>query len=133
MTESTRKGSCLCGAVTFEVAGDLKPMDACHCVQCRKWSGHVLAAADVPRDQLTVRGEDHVRWYQSSHKVRRGFCATCGSSLFFDPLDRDKHDWTGVAMGAFEAPTGTQLAMHIFVAEKGDYYEIADGLPQHEH
>lgn len=29
-----------------------------------------------------------------------------------------------------DAPTSTRLAMHIFVAEKGDYYEIADGLPQ---
>jgi hypothetical protein len=36
-------------------------------------------------------------------------------------------------MGAFDAPTGTRLAMHIFVAEKGDYYDIADGLPQNAH
>jgi hypothetical protein len=35
-------------------------------------------------------------------------------------------------MGAFEGPTGTQLEKHIFVADKGDYYDIADGLPQHE-
>jgi hypothetical protein len=33
-------------------------------------------------------------------------------------------------MGAFDAPTGTKLEMHIFVADKGDYYDIADGLPQ---
>ena len=36
-----------------------------------------------------------------------------------------------VAMGVFDDPTGTHLHMHIFVDEKGDYYEIADGLPQH--
>jgi hypothetical protein len=35
-------------------------------------------------------------------------------------------------MGAFDAPTGTRLAKHIFVADKGDYYGIADGLPQSE-
>jgi hypothetical protein len=50
--------------------------------------------------------------------------------LFFDPPARD---WIGVAMGAFDTPTSTHLAMHIFVAEKGDYYEIADGLPQNQH
>jgi hypothetical protein len=34
-------------------------------------------------------------------------------------------------MGAFDAPTDTGLEMHIFVADKGDYYQISDGLPQH--
>lgn len=124
------KGSCLCGAVTFEVRGDLPPPDACHCTQCRKWSGHVLAGTDVPRDALTIHGGEHVTWYRSSEKVRRGFCSTCGSSLFFDPIDQAKHGWIGVAMGAFDAPTQTKLAVHIFVAEKGDYYDIGDGVPQ---
>ena len=43
------------------------------------------------------------------------------------------YNWIGVLMGAFDAPTGTKLALHIFVAEKGDYYEITDGLPQNEY
>ena len=121
------KGSCLCGAVSFEVVGELPAPDACHCVQCRKHSGHVFASTDVPRAAVTIRGGDALTWFRSSAKVRRGFCATCGSSLFFDPLH---HDWIGIAMGAFDAPTHTRLALHIFVAEKGDYYDIADGLPQ---
>lgn len=126
-------GSCLCGAIKFEVAGDLGAADACHCVQCRKWTGHFLPGAEVPRSALTIRGAENISWYQSSEKVRRGFCSVCGSSLFFDPLDRNKHDWTGVSMGAFDTPTGTKLALHIFVAEKGDYYDIDDGLPQNQH
>lgn len=129
---TTHRGSCLCGDITFEVVGDLPTMDACHCTQCRKFSGHYLAAVDVKRDALTVHNEAGVRWYESSERVRRGFCGRCGSSLFFDPLDRDKHDWTAVAMGAFDGPTNTALAVHIFVSEKGDYYEICDGLPQNE-
>jgi hypothetical protein len=126
------RGSCLCGAVTFEVDGALPGPDACHCTKCRKHSGHYYAGTDVPRSALTIHGEDHVTWYASSEKVRRGFCRTCGSSLFFDPLDREKHAWIGVAMGAFDTPTETKLRIHIFVADKGDYYEIADGLPQNE-
>lgn len=121
------KGSCLCGKVTFSVAGKLKPPDACHCVQCRKSSGHYFASTDVPKAALTITGEENVTWFHSSAKVRRGFCATCGSPLFFDPPARD---WIGIAMGAFDTPTSTHLEMHIFVAEKGDYYEIKDGLPQ---
>jgi len=123
-------GSCLCGAVTFEVTGELHGPDACHCTQCRRQSGHYWASTDVPRADLRVQGADNITWYQSSDKVRRGFCSTCGSVLFWDPLERD---WTGIAMGAFDKPTGTRLAMHIFVADKGDYYDIADGLPQHDH
>ena len=121
------QGSCLCGLVTFEVSGALPPPDACHCSKCRKHSGHFFASTDVKRDRLRVTDADHVRWYQSSEKVRRGFCATCGSSLFFDPLHLD---WIGIAMGAFDGPTDTHLEKHIFVASKGDYYTIADGLPQ---
>lgn len=121
------RGSCLCGAVTFEVAGELPPPDACHCSKCRKHSGHYFASTDVARSAVTIRGEESVRWYRSSEKARRGFCAVCGSSLFWDPLARD---WIGIAMGAFDTPTDTRLGIHIFVADKGDYYEIADGLPQ---
>ncbi len=120
-------GSCLCGAVRFEVDGPLPAPDACHCTICRKVSGHVFASSDVPRARVTIHGGDKVTWYRSSEKVRRGFCATCGSQLFFDPVHTD---WIGIAMGAFERPTDTQLAIHVFVGDKGDYYEIADGVPQ---
>ena len=124
------KGSCLCGAVTFEVSAPLAPADACHCSQCRKQTGHYFASTNVTREALTIRGADKIAWYRSSEKVRRGFCPVCGSVLFWDPLERD---WTSVAMGAIESPTGTRLEMHIHVADKGDYYDIADGLPQHAH
>ena len=126
-------GSCLCGAVTFEVGENLSPVEACHCSQCRKWTGHFLASADVPRSALTVHGSDSVSWFYSSEKARRGFCSKCGTSLFFDPLDKEKHDWIAILMGAFDSPTDTELALHIFVAEKGDYYEITDDLPKNEY
>lgn len=122
-----RNGSCLCGAVSFAVEGELHPPDACHCRACRKSSGHVFASTDVPRERLTVTGAENLTWYRSSERVRRGFCATCGATLFWDPVGRGK---TAVAMGAFDDPTGTQLALHIFTAEKGDYYAITDGLPR---
>ena len=79
---------------------------------------------------VTIHGVENVTWFQSSDKARRGFCLLCGSSLFWDPLHKD---WIGIAMGAFDAPTATKLRIHIHVAEKGDYYEIKDELPQNEH
>lgn len=122
-------GSCLCGAVAFTVDGDLPQPDICHCQKCRKQSGHCFASTDVPKAALTVTGEESLMWFQSSEKIRRGFCGTCGSSLFWEPSHRD---WIAVAMGAFDDRTGTTVKMHIFVAHKGDYYAIADGLPQHQ-
>jgi len=122
------KGSCLCGAVTFEVTGELNPPDACHCSQCRRQSGHYWASTNVPRDAIRLHGEDKLTWYQSSEKVRRGFCSVCGATLFWDPAN---HNFIAVGMGAFEKPTGTHLEKHIFVTDRGDYYQIADGLPQH--
>lgn len=123
------KGSCLCGAVSFEVAGELPAPDACHCSMCRKQSGHFWASTDVAREALTLHGEDKLTWFQASEKVRRGFCSVCGAFLFWDPPARSR---IAIAMGAFDKPTETLLAKHIFTADKGDYYEIADGLPQNE-
>ena len=120
------KGSCNCGAVTFEVEGDIPPPDACHCVQCRKFSGHVFVSTDVPRARLTLHGEENITWFSASEKVRRGFCSVCGASLLWDPVH---HDWIGIAMGAFDGPTNTHIAIHVFVEEKGDYYALNDGIP----
>lgn len=123
------KGSCLCGAVTFRLTGSFSEIEVCHCVQCRKWTGHFFANIEVPRDSLEIQGSECITWHHSSQKVRRGFCATCGSPLFFDPLDREKHNWIGIAMGALDTRTGSKIALHIFTAEKGDYYDI----PENEH
>lgn len=122
-----KRASCLCGAVGIAVEGDLPDAIACHCRICRKHTGHFEASVDVPRGRVAVTGAEHVTWFDSSPKVRRGFCSLCGSSLFFDPPGLD---WIGISLGAFDGPTGTRLVKHIFVADKGDYYEIADGLPQ---
>lgn len=124
------KGSCLCQAVTFDVTGALPPPDACHCVACRKTSGHYFVSTDVKKSALKIDDETHLSWFASSEKVRRGFCGRCGSNLFWDPVF---HDWIGVAMGAFDEPTKTKVAIHVFVAEKGDYYAITDDLPQNAH
>ncbi|MBA3880395.1 MAG: aldehyde-activating protein [Sphingobium sp.] len=111
----------------FTIEGPLTPPAACHCSQCRKQSGHYWAASEVPRDAVTIEGADKLTWYQSSEKARRGFCAICGSFLFWDLADNGRLD---VAMGALDTPSGTRLHMHIFVADKGDYYTISDDVPQ---
>lgn len=126
------KGTCLCGAVTVQISGQLEhPPEACHCSQCRKQSGHFLAAVNVRRDALKVDGDDYITWYRSSDRVQRGFCARCGSTLFWQPTI-DGYEYTAVAMGIFDAPTGVRLSKHTFIGDKADYYEISDSVPQSE-
>ena len=120
-------GRCLCGTISFEVQGELKAPDGCHCTMCRRLSGHYWVSTDVARTDLALRGDDKLAWYASSDKVRRGFCSRCGSALFWDPVGRDR---IAIAMGAFDKPTGVHMDKHIFVADKGDYYDITDGLEQ---
>lgn len=117
-------GGCLCNAVSFRVTGTLRPVVACHCQQCRRASGHHVASTSAPRASVEIEGE--VRWYQSSQTARRGFCPVCGSQLFWDGGGANLSIFAGV----LDKPTGLALAGHIFCADKGDYYEIADGLPQ---
>ncbi len=120
-------GSCLCGAVAFNIDGDLSPPSACHCGQCRKQSGHVWASTSTHQDNLSFTASDTLSWFRASDIAKRGFCRACGSFLFWQHNDEDT---ISISMGALDAPTGLKLARHIFVADKGDYYDITDDLPQ---
>lgn len=120
-------GGCLCGAVRYAVRGPLRPVVACHCGQCRKSSGHVFAASGARDHDLALEEDRGLRWFRSSDKARRGFCQICGSSVFWKA---DGSDYTAIAAGTLELPTGLDLVAHIFVADAGDYYVIEDGLPQ---
>lgn len=124
--ERTYTGQCLCGAVQYRVIGNLDDPHACHCGMCRRQSGHFVAGVSAQRADLNVTGEDEVSWYQSSSWARRGFCAKCGSNLFWD----DGSDRIGINMGSLDQPTALKLERHIFVDDKADYYEIEDGLPR---
>lgn len=124
---ASHKGSCLCGAVKFVTSGPLRGVVYCHCSQCRKQSGHFYAATNVADDALAIDGADSITWFRSSACASRGFCATCGSLLFWKHRDLAE---TSVLAGAFDPPSGLKGEAHIFVGDKGDYYDIADGLPQ---
>lgn len=121
-------GGCLCGAVRYTMSGARRPIVYCHCEQCRRTSGHHVAATACGEDELTITRDDGLRWYRSSEYAERGFCKRCGGNLFFRPMDRD---YVSVMAGTLDAPTGLSAAAHIFVDSKLDYYEILDGLPQH--
>lgn len=122
-----KTGSCLCGAVTYALAGELRPSVACHCTQCRKTSGHYWSATQVPNEAFTVTKDDGLKWFRSSDTARRGFCTECGASMFWQ---MDGEGATSVATGTLDGPTGLQTDKHIFVTDKGDYYDIEANVEQ---
>jgi hypothetical protein len=124
---NTQTGACLCGAVRYRVSGPLRPVVACHCTQCRRMTGHFMAATAARRSDFELISRTELKWYVSSAGARRGFCGRCGSTLFWEAAGRDS---ISIAAGTLDGATGLATACHIFVADKGDYYELTDGVPQ---
>lgn len=122
-----KSGSCLCGAVRFTVSGPLGNVSYCHCSQCRKTSGHFVAAVDCIPADLQLLEDKGLRWFRSSAIAQRGFCEYCGSSLFWRP-EHGRH--VSIMAGTLDVPTGLQADEHIFVDDASDYHVIDDGLPQ---
>ncbi|WP_317055966.1 GFA family protein [Roseovarius rhodophyticola] len=125
----TQRGSCLCGAVSFELSGKLRSVTACHCGQCRKQSGHYWAATSVADIGLCLTKDEGLTWFDASPTARRGFCKLCGSTLFWKPAGEDR---TVISAGSLGPGSGLEITKHVHVADKGDYYDLSDGLPQFE-
>lgn len=120
-------GSCLCGAVRYEVTGALRDVVLCHCAMCRKTHGHIGAYTATPKGSLRLTEARGLRWYPSSAHARRGFCSECGGSLFFDPVTKD---YMALAAGTLDSPTGLKTTVQIHVASAGDYYAIDQSIRQ---
>ena len=125
-------GSCLCGAVRFEISGELAPIQLCHCADCRKAQGSAFGA-NIPvatADLRLVSGQDALRAFESSPGKERVFCATCGSPI----LSRltAAPGTVRLRAGTLDAPTGARAGFHFHTGSKADWWEIAeDGLPRY--
>lgn len=127
-TSTDISGSCLCGSVRMHVAQFDTHVVSCHCGQCRKQTGSYYHAASVLDENLRIEGLDSVKQYAASDFAKRGFCGECGSALYWKLNDSDR---TSVMVGHFETPTGLKTIAHIFVEDKGDYYELDPDIPQY--
>jgi hypothetical protein len=127
MADQVHTGGCLCGGVRYQVVGRLQLVVDCHCSQCRRTHGHVAAYTAAAKSALDLVEDAGLHWYASSPGVRRGFCATCGASVFWERVDGPD---ISIAAGTLDAPTGLATIGHIYVGDAGDYYVIADNLPR---
>ncbi|RON86653.1 ribulose phosphate epimerase [Pseudomonas chlororaphis] len=125
-------GSCLCGAVEYQLLSRPKALSHCHCSQCRKSHGAAFASyGSVLRSDLRiVQGAGSLQSYRSSESVLRQFCGQCGSSLFWSRDQGEHADWISIALGTLDTPFTADKQKHIQVAFKASWYEIQDNWPQ---
>ncbi|HMS95704.1 MAG TPA: GFA family protein [Tabrizicola sp.] len=126
--DDQQTGGCLCGKVRFATRGPLRDVIFCHCSQCRRQSGLYFAATSVSEDRLALTGVENVTWFAASDFARRGFCATCGTLLFWKPNAEARY---AILAGAFDRPEYLHPGFHICTDGRPDFYQIADGLPQY--
>lgn len=124
MTE-TFHGSCLCGAVHYELRARPKALAHCHCSQCRKSHGAAFASyASVLRSDLQVtQGAEAITAYPSSESVLRQFCSRCGSSLFWSKSQGEHADWISVALGTLDSDFTSSKHQHIHLASRAPWYD----------
>ena len=125
-------GSCLCGAVAYQVGGTFRVVHNCHCSRCRK----ARAAAHttngfVERDGFRfLRGEDLLARYKvpDAEHFTHVFCRVCGSGM---PRANPARPLVGIPFGSLDDDPGRGADDHIFTAYKAPWYAIADDLPQY--
>ncbi len=119
----TISGGCECGGVRFQVAGELRDVVNCHCGQCRRTHGHYGAYSGCKLENLAFDNDETLTWYDSSDEARRGFCNRCGGSLFFEFKGSGS---IAISAGMLDEPTGLKTSGDIYLASKGDYYDVPD-------
>ena len=126
VADSVHTGQCLCGGVKYS-AVNLSDIWYCHCKQCQHLTGLYIAAAGAQREDIAITG--NVNWLPISERSKSGHCADCGSYLFWNAVG---FDTISILAGSLNDSAGLAVKGHIFVSEKGDYYDITDGLPQYD-
>ncbi len=134
MTRTTR-GSCLCGAVRFEVSGDFDAFFLCHCSRCRKDSGSAHAANlfSASATIAWLAGRERVTsWRLPRSRHARSFCGACGSAL---PSVQMDGALLVVPAGSLDDPIAIRPTAHISCASRADWdvglehVATLDGLP----
>jgi len=126
MSEKTRTGHCICGAVKVSAVLTSNEVGACHCKMCQRWLGGPFVAV-VCTPETVFESQNAVGIYSPSDFAERGFCKHCGSSLF----GRIKSDGTYyLPIGLLDDTEGLTLTQEIFIDRKPSLYSFAEKTNQ---
>lgn len=125
------QGSCLCGALKYEVRGEITGMFHCHCSRCRKAHGAPFATIGITAidDLHWIEGREDVVTYAAAPGGPRGFCRHCGSPA---PGTLPSMGVAFFPVGQLDEDPGMRPQQHVFAGSRAPWHRIADGLPQHE-
>jgi hypothetical protein len=124
------EGGCHCGAVRYEISGDLIDAGYCHCDICRQTSGApVLAWATFPFDSFGYT-EGNPIVYRSSEWGQREFCGACGTQICY--RETDDPDTVDVNIGSLDDPELFEPEYHIYTSQQLEWFELDDDLPRFE-
>ena len=128
---TTQAGGCLCGAIRYEVDGELAPIQVCHCEDCRKAQGSAFAAnVPVPTERFRLTtGEARLRAFESSPGKERLFCSACGSPLFSRLASLP--GMVRIRAGTLDRGAPVELGFHFFTESKAPWWPILDDLPKY--
>lgn len=122
-------GKCLCGAVKYEISGEMGPITHCHCPSCQK--AHATAFSSVssvqPDDMKFTAGKALLKFYESSPGKKRYFCSNCGSQIYAKREDQKHYI---LRMGTVDGDPGIRPAQHIFTRYRAPWYNIHDDIPE---
>ena len=124
-------GSCLCGAVRFNISTKIKNIVCCHCSLCRKAQGSAFATnGNIEEKNFHfLSGQDNLSHYQASKTHTKLFCKTCGSPII--SKNSLSPDIIRVRLGTIESDINERPEAHIFVASKANWEDISDDIAQY--
>ncbi len=131
MSQSSYTGSCLCGAIRYEIKGEIGEIVQCHCQKCRKASGTAFAtnAAIAKADFNLVQGAELLKSFASGVDTERCFCGDCGAPII--SKNRLKPEVYRLRIGSLDTPLSQPVTQHIYVGSKALWDHIDDDLPQY--
>lgn len=129
---NTHSGSCLCGAVRYEIAGTFDRFYLCHCEHCRKGTGTVHGAnLFSPQATLTwLSGKDKVTFYNlPGTRHCKTFCSICGSAL---PTSQGEGKFLVAPAGSLDTPVALRPDAHIFMSSKANWDQELEAVQRFE-
>lgn len=131
--DTLTRGSCFCGAVNYEISGNLGIFQYCHCSRCRKFTGSAHAANIfvAPEQFRWLLGEEQVATFvpEDTRHFSTAFCKRCGSSM---PWRSKQGKGVIIPAGSLDSHPGIEPKQNVFYASRAPWYRPASELPKND-
>ncbi|GAA4040182.1 GFA family protein [Parerythrobacter jejuensis] len=123
-------GGCHCGAIRYEIKGEVINHSLCHCTDCRRATGAPMVGWAMTSDEnLTITGEPSI--YASSEHGRRYFCVQCGTGLFYSNAE-NLPGLVDTQTATLDEPEALPAQAHIQTADRIAWMKDVHTLPEFE-